>query len=191
MRKGTVKWFNAAKGYGFITGEDGVDVFCHFSALQMDGYKTLVEGQPVEFDVVDGTKGPQASKTFSNGEIIGAFAVVLYKDGSMMYDTMSKEDIEHTRQTFSKAANSKAWKESYGEMCKKTVLRRLCKLIDLNFDTAEQCQAFEDGSAFDVKEKPKEKYQAQDIYQSQDQSSHNGDEDSDGVIDGTFKEVDE
>lgn len=61
MRKGTVKWFNAAKGYGFITGEDGVDVFCHFSALQMDGYKTLVEGQPVEFDVVDGTKGPQAS----------------------------------------------------------------------------------------------------------------------------------
>ena len=59
--KGTVKWFNAAKGYGFITGEDGVDVFCHFSALQMDGYKTLVEGQPVEFDVVDGTKGPQAS----------------------------------------------------------------------------------------------------------------------------------
>ena len=106
-------------------------------------------------------------------------------------DTMSKEDIEHTRQTFSKAANSKAWKESYGEMCKKTVLRRLCKLIDLNFDTAEQCQAFEDGSAFDVKEKPKEKYQARDIYQSQDQSSHNGDEDSDGVIDGTFKEVDE
>ena len=47
MRKGTVKWFNAAKGYGFITGEDGVDVFCHFSALQMDGYKTLVEGQLV------------------------------------------------------------------------------------------------------------------------------------------------
>ena len=104
---------------------------------------------------------------------------------------MSKEDIEHTRQTFSKAANSKAWKESYGEMCKKTVLRRLCKLIDLNFDTAEQCQAFEDGSAFDVKEKPKEKYQAQDIYQSHDQSSHNADESSDGVIDGTFKEVDE
>ena len=53
MQKGTVKWFNAA--------EDGTDVFCHFSALQMDGYKTLVEGQAVEFDVVDGTKGPQAS----------------------------------------------------------------------------------------------------------------------------------
>ena len=64
---------------------------------------------------------------------------------------MSKAEIEHTRQAFSKAANSKAWKDSYGEMCKKTVLRRLCKLIDLNFDNAEQIEAFEDGSDFDVK----------------------------------------
>ena len=90
-------------------------------------------------------------KTFNDGEIIGAFAVCLYKDGSMIYDTMSKAEIEHTRQAFSKAANSKAWKDSYGEMCKKTVLRRLCKLIDLNFDNAEQIEAFEDGSDFDVK----------------------------------------
>lgn len=90
-------------------------------------------------------------KMFNDGEILGAFAVCLYKDGSMIYDTMSKTDIEHTRQTFSKAANSKAWKDAYGEMCKKTVLRRLCKLIDLNFDNTEQIEAFEDGSAFDIK----------------------------------------
>ena len=103
-------------------------------------------------------------KTFNDGEIIGAFAVCLYKDGSMIYDTMSKADIEHTRQTFSKAANSKAWKDSYGEMCKKTVLRRLCKLIDLNFDNAEQIKAFEDGSAFDVRDnEPKEVEKAVDI----------------------------
>lgn len=96
-------------------------------------------------------------KTFNDGEIVGAFAVCLYKDGSMIYDTMSKADIEHTRKTFSKAANSKAWVDSYGEMCKKTVLRRLCKLIDLNFDNTEQIQAFEDGAAFDVKgTEPKE-----------------------------------
>lgn len=88
---------------------------------------------------------------FSNGEIVGAFAICLYKDGSMIYDTMSKEEIEHTRKTFSKQASGKAWTNSYGEMCKKTVLRRLCKLIDLNFDTAEAMQAFEDGSTFDVK----------------------------------------
>ena len=103
-------------------------------------------------------------KAFNNGEIIGAFAVCLYKDGGMIYDTMSVAEIEHTRQTFSKAANSKAWKESYGEMCKKTVLRRLCKLIDLNFDTAEQMQAFEDGSAFDVKEHKPEPEKAVDVY---------------------------
>lgn len=90
-------------------------------------------------------------KPFNDGEIIGAFAVCLYKDGSMIYDTMSKADIEQTRKAFSKASNSKAWTQSYGEMCKKTVLRRLCKLIDLDFDSVEQRKAFEDGSAFDVK----------------------------------------
>lgn len=90
-------------------------------------------------------------KPFNNGEVIGAFAVCLYKDGSMIYDTMSKEEIEHTRVTFSKAQNSTAWKASPGEMYKKTVLRRLCKLIDLNFDTADQDQAFEEGSLMDVK----------------------------------------
>lgn len=61
MSKGKVKWFNEKKGYGFIEQEDGGDVFVHFSAVQDDGFKTLTEGQPVEFDVVDGKKGPQAS----------------------------------------------------------------------------------------------------------------------------------
>ena len=58
--QGKVKWFNAEKGYGFITGEDGNDVFVHFSAIQADGYKTLEEGQEVEFEVTEGAKGPQA-----------------------------------------------------------------------------------------------------------------------------------
>ena len=60
MQKGTVKWFNAAKGYGFLNCEDGTEIFVHYTALTMDGFKTLVEGQVVEFDVVDGSKGPQA-----------------------------------------------------------------------------------------------------------------------------------
>ena len=58
---GKVKWFNAAKGYGFITGDDGKEVFVHFSAIQVDGFKTLDEGQAVEYDVNDGQKGPQAA----------------------------------------------------------------------------------------------------------------------------------
>ncbi|AMM41844.1 Cold shock, CspA [Candidatus Desulfofervidus auxilii] len=60
--KGKVKWFNASKGYGFIQREDGSDVFVHFSAIEAQGYKTLEEGQEVEFDVVETSKGPQASK---------------------------------------------------------------------------------------------------------------------------------
>ena len=103
-------------------------------------------------------------KPFNDGKIIGAFAVCLYMDGGMIYDTMSVAEIEHTRTTFSKAPNSKAWKDSYGEMCKKTVLRRLCKLIDLNFDTAEAMQAFEDGSDFNVKGEKREPEKAIDVY---------------------------
>ena len=61
MSEGTVKWFNAEKGFGFIAPDDGgKDVFVHYSAIQMDGYKTLDEGQRVTFEVVQGEKGPQA-----------------------------------------------------------------------------------------------------------------------------------
>lgn len=60
MQKGTVKWFNAEKGFGFIETEDGSDVFVHFSAISGDGFKSLDEGQRVEFNVVQGNRGPQA-----------------------------------------------------------------------------------------------------------------------------------
>jgi len=63
MAIGTVKWFSASKGYGFISPQEGgTDVFAHFSAIEMDGFRTLKEGQAVEYDVQDGPKGPQASK---------------------------------------------------------------------------------------------------------------------------------
>ena len=61
MQTGKVKWFNAEKGYGFIESESGTDVFVHFSAINMEGYKVLEEGATVQFEVVDGAKGPQAT----------------------------------------------------------------------------------------------------------------------------------
>ena len=60
MAAGKVKWFNDAKGFGFIESDDGVDVFVHYTAIQVDGHRTLNEGQQVEFDMYEGQKGPQA-----------------------------------------------------------------------------------------------------------------------------------
>lgn len=61
MATGTVKWFNSDKGYGFITVDNGDEVFAHFSEIQSDGFKTLEEGQKVEFEITQGNRGPQAS----------------------------------------------------------------------------------------------------------------------------------
>ena len=61
MQQGTVKWVNAKKGYGFILSEDEKEVFVHFSALNMDGFKELKDGEKVEYEIVDGDKGPQAA----------------------------------------------------------------------------------------------------------------------------------
>ena len=60
--RGVVKWFNNAKGFGFLGRNDGADVFVHYSSIQSDGYKSLQEGDVVEFDVIQGTKGPQADQ---------------------------------------------------------------------------------------------------------------------------------
>lgn len=66
MTKGTVKWFNDAKGFGFLQQDDGEDVFCHFSAITGDGFKSLAEGDSVTFDVVKGPKGLQAANVSKN-----------------------------------------------------------------------------------------------------------------------------
>jgi recombination protein RecT len=89
---------------------------------------------------------------FNDGEIIGAFAVCFYNDGSMIYETMSKKEIEAVRDNYSKMPKGPTWTKSYGEMCKKTVLRRLCKNISLDFDSIEQRQAYDDGADTEFKD---------------------------------------
>lgn len=82
---------------------------------------------------------------FNNGKIIGAFAIVTFMDGSMLYESMSAEEIEGVRQNYSKAKDSEAWKKSSGEMYRKTVIRRLSKYIEKDFDKVEQLMAYDEG----------------------------------------------
>lgn len=100
---------------------------------------------------------------FNDGEIIGAFAVCFYNDGSMIYETMSKKEIDHIRDNFSKMPKGPTWTKSYGEMCKKTVLRRLCKNISLDFDSIEQQKAYEDGGDAEFKDQQQPKGKAKNI----------------------------
>ena len=117
----------------------------------MDIYAKVVrEGDSFTEEIIDGRPSIDFKPlTFNKGNIIGAFAVVLFKDGGMMYEVMSVEDINSVRQNYSKASQSKAWKNSFDEMCKKTVLRRLCKHIDTDFESVEAHSAWEDGSGME------------------------------------------
>lgn len=108
--------------------------------------KVVREGDFFEEEVAGGVQNVvYRPQPFSSKKMIGAFAIVVFKDGSMMYDTMSADEIENVRNVYSKAKNSQAWEKSTGEMYKKTVLRRLCKLIDLDFDDVKQQRAYIDG----------------------------------------------
>ena len=112
-----------------------------------DIYAKLVrEGDSYEEKVEDGhQKITFVPIPFSNSQIVGSFAIVLYQDGSMAYESMSKDEIEYIRENYSKAKDSDAWKKSAGEMYKKTVIRRLSKGIEKDFDNEEQLLAYDEG----------------------------------------------
>ena len=134
----------------FMTDYKGEEKLCRKYSINpvKDIYAKLVkEGDEFEEGVDHGQQYINfKAKPFNNNKIIGAFAVVYYKDGSMIYESMSKEEIELVRDQFSKQSRGQAWTKSFGEMAKKTVLRRLCKHIQLDFDSIEQQKAWEDGS---------------------------------------------
>lgn len=97
-------------------------------------------------------------KPFNTGKIVGAFAYVLYEDGGMMVDSMSLDELENTRR-HSKASNSMAWKDFTSEMYRKTILHRLCKHIEIQFDTPEQRKYYDDDLA--IATSPKEQAEAE------------------------------
>lgn len=112
--------------------------------------KVVREGDVFAEEIIDGQPKINFKPVpFSKADIVGAFAVVLYKDGCMEYETMSVEDINSVRNNYSKASQSKAWKYSFDEMCKKTVLRRLCKHIETDFESVEAYSSWQDGSGMD------------------------------------------
>ena len=115
--------------------------------------KVVHEGDFFEEKITNGKQSIDFKPlSFNDNTIVGAFAVVVYKDGGMDYEVMSKIDIENTRRK-SKMQNGMSWKDFYGEMCKKTVLRRLCKHIELDFETVEMAQAFTEAGELDLKKK--------------------------------------
>lgn len=112
--------------------------------------KVVRSGDSFEERIVDGHPTIDFKPIPFNGEdIVGAFAVVLYQDGGMEYEVMSVADINSVRNNYSKASQSKAWKNSFDQMCVKTVLRRLCKHIETDFESVEAHKVWEETSSMD------------------------------------------
>lgn len=108
--------------------------------------KVIREGDLFKEKISDGIPTIDFEPVFpNNGNITGAFAVCLFEDGGMIYETMTVEDIQSVRNNYSKAKDSTAWKNSFDQMCCKTVLRRLTKHIDKNIDSVETLKAYEEG----------------------------------------------
>lgn len=113
--------------------------------------KIVREGDYFEEKIVDGHPSIDFKPLpLNKGTIMGAFAVALYKDGGMDYEAMTVDDIQSVRNNYSKASQSKAWKYSFDEMAKKTVLRRLCKHIETDFESVEAKNAWDEGSGSNV-----------------------------------------
>lgn len=112
--------------------------------------KVVRKGDDFQETITDGKPSIQFSPLpFNGADIVGAFAVCLYTDDSMIYEAMSITDIQAVRKNYSKASQSKAWTASLDEMCKKVVIRRLCKHIDTDFESVEAHNAWEVGSGME------------------------------------------
>jgi recombination protein RecT len=112
------------------------------------------EGDQFDEIVMDGRQSLNFKPlAFNDNPIIGAFAVVLYDDGGMQYETMTKKDIDVVRTGYSKMSTGQSWTKSFSEMARKTVLRRLCKHIEIDFENKEQKIAYDESADVEFKKK--------------------------------------
>lgn len=178
----------------FMTDYKGEEKLCKKYSINpiKDIYAKLVREGDFFEEVIDGGKQYINFKpvAFNTSNIIGAFAVVYYKDGSMAYETMSKAEIEYIRDNFSKSKNGSAWTKSFGEMAKKTVLRRLCKHIELDFDNIEQGKAWEESSGMEFKNEPVESEKSE-IEKELEDAGTIEDDDKEDIVEAEFEEVEE
>ena len=178
----------------FMTDYKGEEKLCKKYSINpiKDIYAKLVRVGDFFEEVIDGGKQYINFKPipFNTSGIIGAFAVVYYKDGSMAYETMSKAEVEYIRDNFSKSKNGSAWTKSFGEMAKKTVLRRLCKHIELDFDNIEQGKAWEESSDMEFKNEPVESEKSEIEKELEDDGTIEND-DKEDIVEAEFEEVEE
>lgn len=178
----------------FMTDYKGEEKLCKKYSINpiKDIYAKLVREGDFFEEVIDGGKQYINFKPipFNTSGIIGAFAVVYYKDGSMAYETMSKAEIEYIRDNFSKSKNGSAWTKSFGEMAKKTVLRRLCKHIELDFDNIEQGKVWEESSGMEFKNESVESEKSE-IEKDLEDDGTIEDEDKEDIVEAEFEEVEE
>lgn len=133
----------------FLTSYKGVCKFAKKYSVRpiKDIYAKLVrEGDVFEEKITDGHPSIDFKPIpFSEKPVVGAFAVVLFTDGGMLYDTMTTKEINETRNNYSKAKNSPAWQKSWGEMAKKTIIHRLMKVVEVDFETIEARESWDAG----------------------------------------------
>jgi len=113
--------------------------------------KVVQEGDDLEIAIKDGRQIVNFHpKPFNDGKIIGILSVIVFENGTTKYETMSVKEIEETRKNYSKSSDGPSWIKSWGEMAKKTALRRSTKTVDLNFDSKEQKEAYDDGGPGEI-----------------------------------------
>lgn len=151
-----------------------------------DIYARVVrEGDVFEEKIVNGHPSIDFKPLpLNRGTIMGAFAVALYKDGGMDYETMTIDDIQSVRNNYSKASQSKAWKCSFDEMAKKTVLRRLCKHIETDFESVEARMAWDEGSGSNVVQAERNPDELVDVFGKEEMTADFREVDADGADEG-------